>query len=75
MKVNNDHNERIDMMMRRMDEVICQKSDRQIIKELREHIDKTFITKDENGETLDITREKLGVFEKRCGDMEEMVRF
>jgi len=56
LKVNNDHNDKIDMMMRRMDEVICQKSDRQIVKELREHIEKTFITKNENGATLDITK-------------------
>ena len=46
-----------------------------MIKEFREHVDKTFITKLENGATLDITKEKLGVFEKRCNDMEEMVKF
>ena len=63
------------MMLRRMDEVICQKSDRQVIKEFREHVDKTFITKEENGNTLEITKEQLSVFGKRCDEMEEMVKF
>ena len=63
------------MMMRRMDEVICQKSDRQVIKEFREHVDKTFITKAENGNTLEITKEQLDIFGKRCEEMEEMVKF
>ena len=75
LQANNDHNERIDMMMRRMDEVICQKSDRQVIKDFREHVDKTFITKEDNVATIEITTEKLGEFGKRCDEMEEMVKF
>ena len=75
LQANNDHNERIDMMMRRMDEVICQKSDRNVIKEFREYVDKTFISKEDNVATIEITKERLGDFGKRCDEMEEMVKF
>ena len=48
LKENNDHNDRLDQMMLRMDQVICQKSDRQAIKEFREFVDKEYITKLDN---------------------------
>ena len=58
-----------------MDEVICQKTDRNVIKEFREYVDKTFISKEDNVATIEITKERLGDFGKRCDEMEEMVKF
>ena len=50
LKENNDHNNKLDMCIRRIDEVICTKTDRNTMKEFREYVDKQFITKVENVE-------------------------
>ena len=50
LKENNDHNDKLDMCIRRIDEVICTKTDRNTMKEFREYVDKQFITKIENVE-------------------------
>ena len=42
---NNDHNERVDQMMRRIDEVLCQKADKTLVTEFRDYSDRSFCTK------------------------------
>jgi hypothetical protein len=48
LKENNDHNLKVDMMLRRIDEVVCSKADKDSIKEFRAYVDIQFITKVEN---------------------------
>ena len=48
LKENNDHNNKLDLCIRRIDEVICTKTDRNTMKEFREYVDKQFITRVEN---------------------------
>ena len=44
---NNDHNERIDQMMRRIDEVLCQKADKTLVAEFRDYSEGSFSTKED----------------------------
>lgn len=48
LKENNDHNDKIDIMMSRLDEIICLKSDKEYVKEFRANVESRYITKDEN---------------------------
>ena len=75
LKENNDHNLRLDTMMRRMDEVICKKADKTQVAELRDNSDKNFETKDEAQRIAGITKEKVEGFGTRCSEVEEMVKF
>ena len=75
LKENNDHNTRIDEMMRRLDEVVCQKSDRQALKEYREHVTENYLTKTQSEEIMGKTGEKIKEFSARCDEMENMVKF
>jgi len=72
---NNDHNERIDVMMRRLDEIICNKSDRVSLKEFREYVETNYITKEENKGDADSVSKNITDFGNRVTAMEELVRF
>lgn len=48
LKENNDHNDKIDIMMSRLDEIICLKSDKESVKEFRTIVEAQYITKSEN---------------------------
>ena len=72
---NNDFNERIVAMIQRLDTIICDKSDRQVIKEFREFVEKSYITRDENKEAKEATEARLSDFALRCDEMEDLVKF
>ena len=44
---NNDHNERLDNIIKRMDEVICTKADKTLVAEFKDHSEKSYATKTE----------------------------
>lgn len=73
--VNNDHNERIDVMMRRLDEIICNKSDRVSLKEFRDFVETNYITKEENKSASEGVITNIADFGNRVTAMEEMVKF
>ena len=50
LKENNDHNERIDQMMRRIDEVLCQKADKTLVAEFRDYSERSFSTKEDSAQ-------------------------
>lgn len=75
LKENNDHNERIDHMMRRVDEILLLKSDKEYVKEFRTLVEVKYITKDENLESKQKTDESIKGFEKKIGEIDEMVKF
>lgn len=75
LKQNNDHNEKIDVMMRRLDEVVCQKSDRQALKEFRDFCDITYMSKSDSDATKELVADRITSFGSRVDEMESMVKF
>ena len=75
LKKNNDHNEKIDEMMRRLDEVICSKSDRQALKEYREYVTENYLTRVQSEEIMGQTGDKIKEFGGRVDEVENMVKF
>ena len=75
LKENNDHNERVDMMCRRLDEVICSKADRATLKEFKEYCAEYYISKTDNEKTATLIDVRIADFSTRCDEMEAMVKF
>lgn len=48
LKENNDHNKKIDLMMSRLDEIICLKTDKEYTREFRAAVESQYITREES---------------------------
>jgi len=48
LKENNDFNERVEVMMRRLDEVLCNKADRTTLKEFKDYCEEQYVTAKDN---------------------------
>ena len=75
LKENNDHNEQIKVMCRRMDEVICNKADKTMLKELRDYGSEFYVLKTDNDKTQTMIETRIADFGERCAEMENMVQF
>jgi len=75
LKENNDHNERVDMMMRRLDEIICHKADRTTVKEFREYCAEYYISRTDNEKTSNMIDIRISEFGTRCDEVENLVKF
>ena len=75
LKENKDHNDKIDLMMRRLDEVLCLKSDKDALKEFRTFVEAQYITKSENEKNTKKMNEAITVFTAKVTEVEEMVKF
>ena len=63
---NNDHNERIDQMMRRIDEVLCQKADKAQFAEFKDYSERCFSTKEDSEQVRTQVDFQISNFTKRC---------
>ena len=75
LKENNDHNERVDMMCRRLDEIICSKADRASLKEFKEYCAEYYISRTDNEKTSTMIDVRISDFSARCDEVENMVKF
>jgi len=62
-------------MMRRLDEVLCLKSDKDALKEFRTFVEAQYITKSENEKNTKKMNEAITVFTAKVTEVEEMVKF
>ncbi len=62
-------------MMRRLDENICAKADRQSIKEFKEYCEMQFVSKEANKAVALVVEGKVKDFGVRIEEVENMVKF
>lgn len=60
-------------MCRRMDEVICNKADKTMLKELRDYGSEFYVLKTDNDKTQTMIETRIADFGERCAEMENMV--
>jgi len=70
-----DHNDKIDLMMRRLDEVLCLKADKDNLKEFRHQVETQFITRAENEKSIKNTTDAITIFTGKVSEVEEIVKF
>ena len=75
LKENNDHNDRLDVMLRRIDEVLCNKADKQQLKEFREDVSQTYVTKTDNGDLKNDVNKQIVDFTERITEMDTVIKF
>ena len=75
LKDNNDHNDRLDVMLRRIDEVLCNKADKQQLKEFREDVSQTYVTKTDNGDLKNDVNKQIVDFTERITEMDTVIKF
>lgn len=72
---NNDHNERLDKIIKRIDEVLCQKADKSFVKEFKDYSEHNYATKIESDSLKSTVQQQIKEFGERCTQVEEMVKF
>ena len=75
LKDTNDKNERIDLMIRRLDELICLKADRTTLKEFKDFAKEQYITFKDNDKTLNMVEIRVSDFGERVDQVEDLVKF
>ena len=75
LQANNAHNERVDAMLRRLDEIICTKSDRSALKDFRDLVESHYISREENKNTAQHTELRICEFQSRVDEMETLLKF
>ena len=61
--------------MRRFDEVLCDKADKTTLREFINESKRTYITTEENKETMDIVNSSLTEFKEKVETTEQTVKF
>ena len=56
-----------------MDEVICNKADKTMLKELRDYGSEFYVLKTDNDKTQTMIETRIADFGERCAEMENMV--
>ena len=62
-------------MMRRLDEVLCSKTDKTVVRDLRDDVAATYLTKADSNASVGMVTEKISDFSKRVEEVEELMKF
>ena len=64
-----------ELMMRRFDEVLCDKADKTVVREFMNEAKRTYITTEENQQTMDMVNNAIDDFKVKVERTEETVKF
>ena len=62
-------------MLRRFDEVLCDKADKTVLREFMNEVKRCYITNEENAQTKEIVETSITEFKQKVDTTEETVKF